>query len=135
MSIPFEVILRDCLQDPEVAAAYLQEALEEGSGTEILPALQDIADAQVGGIDGLAKRLNMEADALRKTLAAEGSLDLNDINKIVRGLGLRLTAEPQADAVATRAEETEAAEAPAATMSVSQPPAAAAAMHAQRFDT
>lgn len=45
-TIPFKKILNEGLRDPEVAAAYLCEALEEGNEAEIRMSLQDIAEAQ-----------------------------------------------------------------------------------------
>jgi len=45
------------LRESEVAAEYLNEALEDGDAAVILMALRNIAEAQEGGITGLASSL------------------------------------------------------------------------------
>lgn len=42
------------LRDPEIAAEYLSDALEDGDAPVILMALCNIAEAQEDGISGLA---------------------------------------------------------------------------------
>ncbi|HEX7027215.1 MAG TPA: hypothetical protein VF268_08225 [Gammaproteobacteria bacterium] len=44
------------LRDPAVAAEYLNAALEDGDPSVVLMALRNIAEAQEGGIAGVAER-------------------------------------------------------------------------------
>lgn len=93
MSVPFEGILQEHLRDAQVAAAYLDDALEEGGEDEVRMALRDIAEARQGGIDRLAERLRMDADTLGAMLSTTGNLDPANLAKIVRALGLKLSAQ------------------------------------------
>lgn len=132
MTMSMKEMRRQMLNTPGAVSGYLNAVLEEGDGEELRLALKNLLDAQAGGVGGLVKRLRMKATGVNKLLAADGCLDLAGFRKIIHGLGLRLTVKPLPDAAAVRAEEAEEAEAPPATMSASQPPAGAAAMHAQR---
>ena len=46
MTADFNEFLSERLQDPQVAAAYLNDFLEEGDEADILTALEDIAKAR-----------------------------------------------------------------------------------------
>lgn len=81
------------LRDPEVAAAYLSEALEDGEATVILMALRNIAEAQEDGISGLALRSELGRESMYKMLSANGNPKLSSFTKVVHGLGLKLKVE------------------------------------------
>lgn len=81
------------LRDPEVAAAYLSEALEEGEDAVFLMALRNIAEAQEGGIAALATRSNLGRESMYKMLSAAGNPKLSSFTKLIHGLGLKLKIE------------------------------------------
>ncbi|TLM80017.1 addiction module antidote protein [Microbulbifer harenosus] len=81
------------LRDPEVAAEYLSEALEEGDASVILMALRNIAEAQEDGITGLAKRSHLGRESMYKMLSASGNPKLSSFTKVIHGLGLKLKVE------------------------------------------
>ncbi|ARN75968.1 addiction module antidote protein [Oceanicoccus sagamiensis] len=81
------------LRDPAVAAAYLNQALEEADAAVILMALRHLAEAQEGGIAGLAQRSALGRESLYKTLSATGNPKLASLTKIIEGLGLKLKVE------------------------------------------
>ena len=81
------------LRDPEVAAAYLSDALEDGDAAVILMALRNIAEAQEGGITGLAVRSHLGRESMYKMLSATGNPKLASFTKIIQGLGLKLKVE------------------------------------------
>ncbi len=90
------------LRDPEVAAEYLNDALEEGDATIILMALRNLAEAQEDGISGLAQRSHLGRESMYKMLSAKGNPKLSSFTQIVHGLGFRLKVErdiPQQEAV------------------------------------
>lgn len=78
------------LRDPEVAAEYLSEALEEGDPSVVLMALRNIAEAQEGGIAGLAARAHLGRESMYKMLSEEGNPKLSSFTKVIQGLGLHL---------------------------------------------
>lgn len=81
------------LRDPEVAAEYLSEALEDGDAAVILMALRNIAEAQEDGITGLATRSELGRESMYKMLSASGNPKLSSFTKIIHGLGLKLKVE------------------------------------------
>lgn len=84
------------LRDPEIAAAYLSDALEDGDASVILMALRNIAEAQEDGLSGLAQRSNLGRESMYKMLSASGNPKLSSFTKVVHGLGLKLKVESDA---------------------------------------
>ncbi|MBV1916287.1 MAG: putative addiction module antidote protein [Pseudomonadales bacterium] len=82
------------LRDPEIAAEYLSEALEDGDAAIILMALRNIAEAQEDGISGLAQRSELGRESMYKMLSAAGNPKLSSFAKVIHGLGLKLKVEP-----------------------------------------
>lgn len=86
------------LQDPEVAAEYLNEALDENDCAIILMALRNIAAAQEEGIAGLATRTRLGRESMYKMLSENGNPRLSSFTSVVRALGLKLKVEPVCEA-------------------------------------
>lgn len=87
------------LRDREVASAYLNEALESDDPTVVLMALRNIAEAQEDGITGLAARATLGRESMYKMLSSSGNPKLSSFVKVIHGLGLRLSVEPDPDTV------------------------------------
>ncbi|MCF6301488.1 MAG: putative addiction module antidote protein [Proteobacteria bacterium] len=83
----------ELLKDPEVAAEYLSEALKDGTPSIVLMALRNIAEAQEGGIAGLAARSHLGRESIYKMLSDSGNPKLSSFTKVINGLGLRLKVE------------------------------------------
>lgn len=81
------------LRDPDIAAEYLSEALEEGDAAVILMALRNVAEAQEDGISGLAQRSHLGRESMYKMLSASGNPKLSSFTKVVHALGLKLKVE------------------------------------------
>ncbi|MCX7544489.1 addiction module antidote protein [Marinicella gelatinilytica] len=81
------------LKNPEVAAEYLSEALEGGDSSVVLMALRNIAEAQEGGISGLALRSKLGRESMYKMLSESGNPKLSSFTKVISGLGLHLKVE------------------------------------------
>lgn len=81
------------LRNPEVAAEYLNSALEDGEPSVILMALRNIAEAQEGGIAGLAARAHLGRESMYKMLSDAGNPKLSSFTKVIEGLGLHLKIE------------------------------------------
>ena len=87
---------RGYLSDPENARSYLDVAIEEfeedGDIDAFLLALRNVADAQ-GGIGQLARRTGLNREHLYRALSEEGNPQLTTVDKILHGLGFRLSVE------------------------------------------
>lgn len=83
------------LRDPDVAAEYLSEALEEGDAAVILMALRNIAEAQEDGITGLATRSHLGRESMYKMLSTSGNPKLSSFTQVIHGLGLKLKVETE----------------------------------------
>lgn len=81
------------LRDPEIAAQYLNAALEDGDSAVILMALRQVAEAQENGISGLAARASLGRESLYKILSSKGNPKLSSFTKIIESLGLHLKVE------------------------------------------
>ena len=84
------------LRDPEVAAEYLSDALEDGDSSVVLMALRNIAEAQDGGIAGLAARAHLGRESMYKMLSEAGNPKLSSFTKVIQGLGLHLKVQSHA---------------------------------------
>ena len=78
------------LRNPEVAAEYLNLALQENNPSVVLMALRNIAEAQEGGIAGLAARTHLGRESMYKMLSEAGNPKLSSFTRIIHELGLCL---------------------------------------------
>lgn len=80
------------LDSKAAIAAYVDAALEAGDPALISAALGDIARAE--GMSKLARETGLAREALYRSLSAEGSLEFATVLKVMKALGLRLSAVP-----------------------------------------
>jgi len=78
------------LDSPAAIAAYIDAALEDGDPTVITAALGDVARAE--GMSKLARDTGLAREALYRSLSAEGSPEFSTVLKVMKALGLRLSA-------------------------------------------
>ncbi|MGB3300142.1 MAG: addiction module antidote protein [Phormidesmis sp.] len=78
------------LENKEDIAAYLEAALEDGDPTLITAVLGDIARSR--GMTQIAQETGLGRESLYKALSSEGNPEFVTVLKVVRALGLRLTA-------------------------------------------
>jgi probable addiction module antidote protein len=79
------------LTDEETIAAYLTEALESDDPRIIAKALGAVARAR-GGMAQLARDTGISREALYRALSENGNPELGTALKVMRALGVRLTA-------------------------------------------
>ncbi len=84
--------LIEALRDPLEAAAYLDAALEAGDRAAFLLALRNVIDA-VGGMTQMARDTGLNRENLYRALSAQGNPELISLEKLMKGLGLRLSVE------------------------------------------
>lgn len=89
----YDEFLVDQLRDPELAAAYLTAAVEDGSAEELLIALRNVADAH-GGVGVLAEISHLNRQNMYKMLSPSGNPTLATLLALLEPLGLRLAFTP-----------------------------------------
>jgi probable addiction module antidote protein len=89
----YEDFLQEELRDPELAAAYLNVALQEGSTEEFLLALRSVADAH-GGIGTVAEAAQLNRQTLYRTLSRNGNPTIGTLLSLLRAMGLNLAFVP-----------------------------------------
>ncbi len=87
-------------KDPELAKAYLQEAMRwmhrpDGRAASLI-ALRALAQAY-GGMTRLAKEAGVERQSLYRALSPEGNPTLNTLIAVMQAVGMRLSAESIGD--------------------------------------
>jgi probable addiction module antidote protein len=82
------------LDTPERQAAYVTAALETSDLAFVRDALGLVARAQ--GMAGVAKAARLNRESLYKALGGSGNPELDTILRVVRALGLTLSARPVA---------------------------------------
>jgi len=85
-----EGLLED-LKDSTEAAAYLNAALEDGSGEVFLLALRDVAEAR--GMSEISRRSKLNRENLYRMLSKEGNPQLSSLTALLKGCGLKLAVD------------------------------------------
>jgi probable addiction module antidote protein len=89
--------LVESLKKPKEADLYLHIAMEEyhedGDVEALLIALRNIAEAR-GGMGQLAKKTHLNRQNLYQVLSKKGNPTLDTFELILKGLGYRLTIQP-----------------------------------------
>ena len=80
-------------EDPEFAAEYLNGVLEDGDQKELLLAMRRIAEA-FGGVGELARRTNLHAKTLYRTLSPQGNPELKSLTALLKAMGMRIAVAP-----------------------------------------
>ena len=80
------------LTDPEYAALYLDDALNEGSVDEFLLALRNVIKANQG-MSKVASATSLGRESLYKALSESGNPQFLTINKVLAALGLQFSIE------------------------------------------
>ena len=99
------------LQDPEMAALYLDEVLKSEDQAAFLIALRDVVTA-FGGATAIARQAHVQRESLYKALSERGNPRFSTLQGILKPLGVRLTCVPIAsERAATPVAEAEVEEA------------------------
>ena len=97
----FTMVLEMFREDPEFAAEYLNAVLEDGDQKELMLAMRRIAEA-FGGVTQLAKRTNLHAKTLYRTLSRHGNPELKSLTALLKAMGMRIAVAPMKSAVQPR---------------------------------
>lgn len=80
------------LDDSESIAVYMSEALESGDPAFVADALGVVARAR--GMSEVAREVGMSRESLYRALSADGNPEFATVLRVVRALGLQLSAVP-----------------------------------------
>lgn len=80
------------LETEEDIAFYLQAVLEENDPALLCHALGQVARAK--GMTQLARDTGLTREALHRALSTDGNPEMATVMKVLKALGLRLSAEP-----------------------------------------
>lgn len=80
-------------KDTQFAAAYLNAVLADGEQEEVMLALRRLSQA-FGGVSKLAKKAELNATTLYRTLSPKGNPELKSLLALLRALGMQLVVQP-----------------------------------------
>ena len=78
------------LKEPDYAIGYLNTALEDGDKDVFLLALRDVVEAW-GNMTKLSRLSHIHRVSLYKILSERGNPKVDNLTKILHGIGLKLT--------------------------------------------
>jgi probable addiction module antidote protein len=82
----------ELLDSDEAVTTYLDAAFEEGDPALIAAALGDVARAK--GMTQMARDTGLSRESLYRALSVEGNPELGTVLRVVKALGLKLSAVP-----------------------------------------
>jgi probable addiction module antidote protein len=91
-SVAYKKILQKKLDDPEIAAEYLNACYGEGPDVFLI-GLRDVVEAQ-GGVGRAAELSKLNRENLYRLFSRAGNPRLSSLNSILSALGLKLTFQP-----------------------------------------
>lgn len=89
----FKDFLLEELEDPKLAAEYLNACMEENDPELLLLALKDIAEA-MGGMGEIAKKTKISRMTLYRALARGGNPEFQSLFDIFKALQIRFAFRP-----------------------------------------
>lgn len=93
----FDESRKEMLKDPELAALYLEESLQDGNIEEFKQALKHVAEARLGGMAALSKTTRLNRESLYRALSEKGNPRLDTLAKVLSAVGLRISVNVQLD--------------------------------------
>lgn len=88
---PFDAA--EYLDNPEMIAAYLTEALESNDQSLITKAIGNVARSH--GMSEVAQKAGLSRENLYRALRGDAKPEFDTIMKVLRALGINLVAQPQ----------------------------------------
>jgi len=83
------------LRKPEIAAEYINQALESEDQAVIIMAIRNVVNAQEGGITRISERAHLGRESMYKMLSVNGNPKLNSLTGLLHSLGLKLRVEAE----------------------------------------
>lgn len=86
----YDEFLQDRLKDPELAMAYLNEALHDEDQNVFLIALKDVCNAQSLDVSTIAKKAHISRQSVYRMLSQQGNPRWNNITSLIDAMGLQV---------------------------------------------
>ncbi len=86
----YSELLNDRLKNPELAIAYLNEALQDEDQNVFLLALKDVLDAQNQDVSAFAKKAHISRQSFYRMLSKQGNPRWNNITSLIDAMGLQV---------------------------------------------
>ena len=90
----FQDLVREYVQDPEQAIAYLKAALADEDERVFLLALRNILEFQGGGIPKLAQNTGLNKQNLYRMLSEKGNPRFSSLKTVLHSIGLEMDIKP-----------------------------------------
>ncbi len=90
-AIRYDEGLREDLNNPEEARAYLNAAIEDGDQEVFLLALRDVAEAK--GMSEVARNAHLNRENVYRILSSKGNPQLSSLTALLHSVGLKLAVE------------------------------------------
>ena len=88
-TVTFKKILHEKLEDPQLAAEYLNACYEEGPEV-FLVGLRDVVEAQ-GGVARAAEKSQLNRESLYRLISANGYPRLSCLVSVLKAVGLKVS--------------------------------------------
>jgi len=88
----YQKFLLEQLKDPEMAAEYLNAALEEKDDALFLLALKNVVESQ--GLSKVAKKAHLNRENMYRMLSDKGNPRFSSLMGVVSSLGLSISIRP-----------------------------------------
>ena len=88
------------LDNPEIIAAYLEDAIETNDDAYIATAIGDVARAR--GMSDIADALGVSRPSLYRSLSQAGNASFTTIRKVLTALGVTMSVKPARQTTLTR---------------------------------
>ncbi|MDR1854400.1 MAG: addiction module antidote protein [Azoarcus sp.] len=79
--------------DPALAAAVLNDILQDGDQGALLITLRQMAKA-FGGVSKVAENAHLNSTHIYRALSAKGNPEIRSLTAILKAMGLRLAVQP-----------------------------------------
>lgn len=95
---PFREFVRESIQDPKLAAEYLNAAAKEEDSGAFMIALKDVIDVY-GGLSDLARKANLNRGSLHRALTGKSMAKFETFQKALTAAGFEMTFKPIAKTI------------------------------------
>lgn len=86
----YQNLLQDELKDPDFAAKYLTASMDEGSLSEFLLALRNVAEAH-GGLGVISEITELNRQSMYKMLSEDGNPTLSSLVSLLGAMGINIS--------------------------------------------
>ena len=85
--------VREAIEDPKLAAEYLNAAAEDEDGRVFMIALKHVIDVY-GGLSNLARKARLNRGSLHRALTGKGNVKFDTLHKTLAAAGFQITFRP-----------------------------------------